>query len=89
LNYKDGLIYIWKEDEIEMRAEYQFEDHPKDVKLKCLLYVKNYLEKVDDEEPILLPWKSKFEHLNLATSQWIDKQYQRTSISHPKTWISS
>jgi len=59
LSYKDALVYIWEEDDTEMRVEYTINDYPKDVKLKCLLYVQNYLDKEKEEEHIPIPWHGK------------------------------
>lgn len=42
-----------------MRTEYTLGTYPRDVKLKCLEYVKEYLEKEEDTEIIPMPWTGK------------------------------
>lgn len=60
VNYKNTLIYIWKEGDTEMRAEYTTDTYPMDAKLKCMNYVKEYLDKEPEEEIIPMPWNGKY-----------------------------
>lgn len=84
------LVYIWKECDTEMRCEYTFDTYPRDVKLKCLEYVKDYLKGQDDPEIVPMPWNCKLALGDiLATIQWIDKKYHRSSNAGLKNWISS
>jgi hypothetical protein len=60
INYRDTMIYIWKECDTEMRSEYTVENYPKDVKFKCMMYVKEYIDKENDPDIIPVPWHSNF-----------------------------
>ena len=59
ISYKETLIYIWTEGDTEMREEYTIETYPKDVKYKCILKIRDYIENEQESEPIPIPWSCK------------------------------